>query len=83
MNLESSIINVILDRLTVPNASLRPETPLFTAAGGGLELDSLASLDILAGLSEKFGLPCDDIEAKDFQTVATLADYLRSHNVQG
>jgi len=79
--LESTIIDIITERLALPkSASIRADTPLFTS-GGGLELDSLASLDILAGLSEKFGLAFDNIEAKDFRSVATLAEYVRDNGI--
>lgn len=81
MSIQSTVINIILDRLALPVESLRADTPLFTSADGGLELDSLASLDILAGLSDKFGLPFDDIEASNFQTVSSLVEYLRVNGV--
>ncbi len=81
MALEAVIIDIITDRLMLPPASFHNETPLFAATDGGLELDSLASLDILAGLAERFGLPFDDIGATDFQTVSTLAAYLRANGI--
>lgn len=81
MALETVIIGIINDRLMLPAESFHSETPLFAAANGGLELDSLASLDILAGLSERFGLQFDDIGAKDFRTVSTLAAYLRANGI--
>ncbi|HYL34631.1 MAG TPA: acyl carrier protein [Bryobacteraceae bacterium] len=82
MSLETVIVAIILERLALPIESIRSDTPLFASADGGLELDSLASLDILAGLSDRFDLPFDDIEAKDFQTVSTLAQYLRASGIK-
>jgi acyl carrier protein len=80
LNLEDQIKEIIVQRLTlsVSPADLKSDAPLF--GPDGLDLDSLSSLEILAGLADKFDLPLDDIEAGDFESVATLADYLRRHD---
>ena len=78
--IEDVIRKTIVEALNLP---IKPESvdenaPLFgPAAAGGLELESLSSLEILAALSDKFQSPLDDIETSDFLSVSALADYLR------
>ena len=69
--------------LPTPPAEIGLEAPLFgPTSAGGLGLDSLASLEILTALSMRTDLPFDDIEAADFRSVSTLADYIRRHGVE-
>jgi acyl carrier protein len=78
--MESVIQQTIVDALglSVAPSSIAEDAPLFSPeAGGGLGLDSLNSLEILAALSDKFQSPLDTIEASDFYSVSTLAAYLR------
>jgi acyl carrier protein len=77
---EAVVVEVLSERLGLPmegvpggvNASL-----FAPVSAGGLELDSLASLEIVSALSERFSLPFDDMEPEDFQSISTLAAYLR------
>ena len=83
--LESIIQQLIIECLEIPPSlqQIEVEAPLFgPRKDGGLELDSLASLEILAALSDRFGLPLDDVEPEDFRTISSLADYLRRHGAQ-
>lgn len=78
--LEDVIRKTIVEALNLPVApeSIDENAPLFgPQAAGGLELESLSSLEILAALSDKFQSPLDDIEASDFYSVSALGDYLR------
>lgn len=78
--LEDTIQQTIVDALglSIASKSIAEDAPLFgPEAGGGLGLDSLNSLEILAALSDKFQSPLDNIEASDFYSVSTLAAYLR------
>ena len=78
--IEDVIRKTIVDSLTLSIApeSIDENAPLFgPEAAGGLGLDSLSSLEILAALSDRFQSPLDDIEAGDFYSVSSLADYLR------
>lgn len=78
--LEDVVRQTIVDRLALPLTpqSIDEHAPLFgPEAAGGLGLDSLSSLEILAALSDKFQAPLDDIEASDFYSVSALAEYLR------
>ncbi len=79
-HLEEVIQQTIVDALglSISPDSIAKDAPLFGAeAAGGIGLDSLNSLEILAALSDKFQSPLDTIQASDFFSVSTLADYLR------
>jgi acyl carrier protein len=80
--LEDTIRRTIVDTLALAVApeSIDESAPLFgPESAGGLGLDSLTSLEILAAFSDKYQSPLDDIEASDFYSVSTLADYFRRH----
>lgn len=84
--LESTIQQTIVECLEMPPSmqQIELDAPLFgPKREGGLELDSLASLEIIAALSDRFDLPLDDVEPNDFRTISALADYLRRHGVAG
>lgn len=68
---------IIAESLGLPDggASLGPETRLF---GAMPELDSLAVLDLLAGLEEEFGIRIDDEEFGSdlFDSVGSLVEFV-------
>ena len=73
--IEDVIRKTIVEALNLPAApeSIDENAPLFgPEASGGLALESLSSLEILAALSDKFQSPLDDIEAADFYSVSSL-----------
>ena len=83
-SVESTIQRIIAERLALPVQphELSADAPLFAPEfAGGLGLDSLASLEIIAAISDEYQLPLDDIEAADFSNITTLAEYLRQHGV--
>ena len=70
--------------LPVAPTELPADASLFAPQfAGGMELDSLASLEIMAAISDRFQLPLDDMEPADFTNISSLADYLRRHGVEG
>jgi acyl carrier protein len=82
---EQVIVEILTDRLGLPFEAVQAgvNASLFAPiSAGGLELDSLASLEIISALSERFGLALDDIEPEDFQNVSTLANYVRRQGAQ-
>jgi acyl carrier protein len=84
MTIESTVKAIVVESLMLPEdlaRSLSVDTRLFGAGEDSLDLDSLASLEILAGLTERFDLPFDDVEAKDFRSIGTLAAYVRKCGV--
>ena len=62
--------------LQIEPADIEDDEMLF---GGGLGLDSMATLEIVAGLEENFGIEVTDEELRVelFDSVKTLADYVR------
>ncbi|MBV9440741.1 MAG: acyl carrier protein [Candidatus Eremiobacteraeota bacterium] len=73
------------ERLTlpVPVDEISDDASLFggDVGAGDVGLDSLASLELSAALSDRFQLLLDDVEPSDFRSIRTLADYLRRKNV--
>lgn len=71
----------IIERLELP---MKPEefaddAPLFApVVAGGLELDSLSSIEIVVGLSREFGLQLDEVPKEAFSSVRTLSRYLQT-----
>ena len=83
--IESTIQQIIVERLMLPirPADIAVDAALFgSTASGGLELDSLSSLELIAALSEKYDLPLDDVEPADLYSVTSIAAYLRRHNTK-
>lgn len=83
-SIEETIRQIIVERMMLPTSpqELPLDAPLFApASGGGIELDSLSSLEIIGGLSDRYQLPLDDVVPADLQTISTLAAYLRKHGV--
>jgi acyl carrier protein len=70
---------VIVKNLELPilPAGIGDNTALF-APGlvGGLELDSLAAIEIVVGLSREFRINLDEIPKESFLNVSSLADYI-------
>ena len=48
--------------------------------GGGLGLNSMATIEIIVGLEEEFGIdvPDEDLRVELFDNVRSMADYVRS-----
>ncbi len=83
--IEGTIQELIVERLMLPTppAEIAVDAPLFgSAASGGLELDSLSSLEIIAAISERYDLPLDDVEPADLHNIASIVGYLKRHGVQ-
>lgn len=74
------IVGVIIERLELEDFTSETfprDAVLFAPPeGGGLGFDSIASLEIVSGLSDAFDLPFDDIRRDDFTSVDALAAYV-------
>jgi acyl carrier protein len=82
MNLAAQIAAIIHQRLELPGepATLAPTRPLFVPAEhGGLGIDSIAALEVIAALSDHFDLPFDDVADSDLFCIAALAAYVERH----
>lgn len=66
------VADVVAATLGVDRGRLAPSTPLF---GSLPELDSMAVVEIVVALEERFGITIDeeDLTAETFATVASLA----------
>jgi acyl carrier protein len=83
--IEDILREIIVERLMLPVApdELPADASLFAPQfDGGLELDSLASLEIMAAISDRFQMPLDDMEPTDFESVNSLAEYLRRQGIK-
>jgi acyl carrier protein len=68
-----SVIVRALELDTSPG-EIGDEVPLFAPrAAQGLDLDSLAAIEILVGLSKEFQLSLDEVPRESMQSVATLS----------
>ena len=68
--------------LDVDPAEIPDDETLF---GGGMDLDSMASLEILAAIEEEFGITVEDAEltAELFDSVEALAEYVATKRMTG
>jgi acyl carrier protein len=58
-------------------AHFTDDMPLFAPLqAGGMDLDSLASIEIVVGLSKEFQLQLDDVPREAFQSVRTLGMFI-------
>lgn len=74
------IAEIIIERLELEQFTaddLPRDAILFaTEEDGGLDLDSIASLEIVAALSDEYELDFDDVDRDHFMSVNTLAAYI-------
>ncbi|MYD61571.1 MAG: acyl carrier protein [Gemmatimonadetes bacterium] len=89
MSIEHRVKQVIIRTLSleVDADEIDDEDELF---GGGLGLNSMATIEILVGLEEEFGIevPDEDLRVELFDSVQTMADYVctvlqKVHEVAG
>lgn len=73
-----TILTNVLD-LGEAGQHLHADSPLL---GSLPELDSMAVVSLLAALEEHFGITVsdDDISARTFETLGTLADFVAQHH---
>jgi acyl carrier protein len=78
MCIENRIKQVIVDRLSldVRAKDIGNEDQLF---GGGLGLNSMATIEIIVGIEEEFGIQVadEDLRVELFDSVQAMADYVR------
>jgi acyl carrier protein len=81
MNLELLIAEEIIQCLQLEDltpSSFPKDAPLFgSPSQGGMGFDSLASLEIIAALSNRLDLPFGDIQRQDMHSITTLVAYIR------
>jgi acyl carrier protein len=74
------IVEQIIERLELEDFTVddfpRDAVLFAPPEGGGLGFDSIASLEIIAGLADEFDLPFDNMAREDFMSVDSLARYV-------
>lgn len=79
MSIEHRVKQVIIRTLSleVTPEEIDDEDALF---GGGLGLNSMATIELIVGLEEAFDLevPDEDLRVELFESVKTMADYVRT-----
>ncbi len=79
MSIEHRVKQVIIRTLSleVDPQEIDDEDALF---GGGLGLNSMATIELVVALEKEFGLevPDEDLRVELFESVKTMADYVRS-----
>ena len=79
MSIEHRVKQVIIRMLSleVDADEIGDEDELF---GGGLGINSMATIEIIVGLEEEFGIevPDEDLRVELFDSVQTMADYVRT-----
>ena len=79
MSIEHRVKQVIIRTLSleVDAEEIDDEDELF---GGGLGINSMATIEIIVGLEEEFGIevPDEELRVELFDSVQTMADYVRT-----
>lgn len=70
----------IIERLEleVQPSDIADDAPLFApAVAGGMDIDSLAVIEIIVALSNEFNLQLDEVPRESFQSVEALGAFVR------
>ena len=78
MNTEISekIKNMLVENLRIPADELEYDSELF---GDDIGLDSIDSIEIIAGIDNLFGVQMTGAARENFQTIETLTKYVEEH----
>ena len=83
--LHERIKRCIIERLELDmqTSEIDDDAPLFAPAlAGGMDLDSLAAIEIVVALSNEFNLHLDEVPRESFESVRTLGDYITQQNTK-
>lgn len=78
MNTEiaEKIKNMLVENLRIPADELEYTSELF---GDDIGLDSIDSIEIIAGIDNLFGVQMTGAARENFQTIETLTKYVEKH----
>lgn len=78
MNTEiaGKIKNMLVENLRIPADELEYTSELF---GDDIGLDSIDSIEIIAGIDNLFGVQMTGAARENFQTIETLTKYVEEH----
>lgn len=74
------IREMLIENLRIPAEELTYESELF---GGDIGLDSIDSIEIIAGIDDLFGIDMTGAPRENFQTIETLANFVETHQQEG
>ncbi|MBQ8180484.1 MAG: acyl carrier protein [Ruminococcus sp.] len=84
-NIEEEVRNMIFERLRIDYINKEDvdyDAPIFASfdsEGDGLGLDSVDALELVVGLKEDYGIEVSDEEMGIFQSISSIADYVREN----
>lgn len=70
------IKNILVENLRIPAEELDYEVELF---GDGIGLDSIDSLEIIAGIDQEFGVQMTGVAKENFYNIEALSKYVMEH----
>lgn len=70
------IKNILVENLRIPAEELDYEIELF---GDGIGLDSMNSLEIIAGIDQEFGVQMTGVAKENFYNIEALSKYVMEH----
>ena len=70
------IKKILVENLRIPAEELDYEIELF---GDGIGLDSIDSLDIIAGIDQEFGVQMTGVAKENFYNIEALSKYVMEH----
>ena len=70
------IKNILVENLRIPAEELDYEIELF---GDGIGLDSIDSLEIIAGIDQEFGVQMTGEAKENFYNIEALSKYVMEH----
>lgn len=70
------IKNILVENLRIPAEELDYEIELF---GDGIGLDSIDSLEIIAGIDQEFGVQMTGVAKENFYNIEDLSKYVMEH----
>ncbi len=88
LTIEEEVRDMIFERLRIDyiaKEDVNYDAPIFASfdsEGEGLGLDSVDALELVVGLKEKYGLEIGDEDMGIFQSITSIADYVREHTIQ-
>ncbi len=70
------IKKILVENLRIPAEELDYEIELF---GDGIGLDSIDSLEIIAGIDQEFGVQMTGVAKENFYNIEALSKYVMEH----
>ena len=71
----NEIIEIIAEKLAIETKKVKPESEIII----DLKADSLAIVEMLMEIEEKFGISVPDEDVPNLKTVQDIADYIKNN----